>query len=138
MAKHPPNAACPCCSGRKYKKCCRPLHLGQPPASAEALMRSRYAAYAVGLVDYIIDTTHPASPHASADRGAWRADISHFVTTTGFERLDVSAHEPGDAQAHVTFTAHLRQGGRPVEMTERSRFLKVDGRWRYLTAVPTG
>ena len=136
MAKFAPNSACPCGSGRKYKKCCRRLHLGQAPDSAEALMRSRYTAYAVGLSDYILDTTHPDSPHASPDRAAWRADVARFSASTEFERLEVTAHEPGDAQAHVTFTAHLRQGGEPVTMTERSRFLKVDGRWRYLAATP--
>ena len=99
-------------------------------------MRSRYSAYALGMVDYIIDTTHPDSPHAQPDRAAWRADIQRFCEQTDFERLEVTAHDAGDGQqASVTFTAHLRQGGRSTPMTEQSLFAKVGGRWRYVAAV---
>ena len=66
---------CPCQSGLRYKRCCRPLHQGAPAPSPEALMRSRYSAYALGLVDYIIDTTLPAGPHWQADRSAWASEL---------------------------------------------------------------
>ncbi|WP_260224861.1 YchJ family metal-binding protein, partial [Neisseria meningitidis] len=36
-----------------YAGCCRPLHLRQIlPPTAEALMRSRYSAYVLHLIDY--------------------------------------------------------------------------------------
>ena len=54
-----PNEPCPCHSGRKYKRCCRLVHEGQPAASPEALMRSRYSAYVHGEVDYLLNTWHP-------------------------------------------------------------------------------
>ena len=42
---------CPCGSGTAYGACCGPLHDGAPAATAEALMRSRYTAFAVGDAD---------------------------------------------------------------------------------------
>jgi len=50
---------CPCDSTVKYNDCCQPHHSGiSLPLTAEALMRSRYSAYALKLVDYLVDTTH--------------------------------------------------------------------------------
>ena len=64
---------CRCHSRRAYKRCCEPLHQGRPAATPEALMRSRYTAYAMGLVDYVMDTTAAGSPHRVSDRAAWAA-----------------------------------------------------------------
>ncbi|MDR1126989.1 MAG: SEC-C domain-containing protein, partial [Treponema sp.] len=48
---------CPCGSGKQYTDCCEPFILGvQKPLTAEALMRSRYTAYTVHAVDYIVST----------------------------------------------------------------------------------
>lgn len=51
---------CPCGSGRPLPDCCGRFHAGVAAPTAEALMRSRYSAYALGLVDYLRDTTLPA------------------------------------------------------------------------------
>ncbi|MEL6269373.1 MAG: YchJ family metal-binding protein, partial [Chloroflexota bacterium] len=61
MSSIPPNAPCPCDSGKKYKKCCRVYHMGVPAPTPEKLMRSRYTAYAAGNMTYIMATTHPES-----------------------------------------------------------------------------
>ena len=48
---------CPCGTGRTYSECCEPYITGAAKApTAEALMRSRYSAYAEHAVDYIINT----------------------------------------------------------------------------------
>lgn len=40
---------CPCQSGKCYVDCCRPFHMQTAqPLTAEALMRSRYSAFALG------------------------------------------------------------------------------------------
>jgi len=51
VAKNPrlPVAACPCGSGTAYAACCEPMHQGAPALTAEALMRSRYSAFVLGL-----------------------------------------------------------------------------------------
>lgn len=96
-------------------------------------MRSRYSAYARGLVDYVLDTTHPAGPHWRTDRRAWRADVQAFCDGTAFEGLTVHGFgmDPDGAQ-WVDFTARLSQGGRDASFRERSRFRPHEGRWRYL------
>ena len=49
-------SSCPCCSG-KSAICCQKYHKGLTPENALVLMRSRYSAYALGVGDYLIETT---------------------------------------------------------------------------------
>ena len=126
-------ARCRCHSGKQEKRCCGPLHAGKAAPRPVALMRSRYAAYAKGLVRYVMDTTHPDSPHRTLDPTAWATDLQAFSRRTTFERLQIlDAPEPDGDEAFVTFRATLTQDGRDVGFTERSRFLRVDGRWLYV------
>ena len=132
-----PNAPCPCGTGRKYKKCCRPFHYGQQPAHAEQLMRSRYAAYAAGEVDYILATTHPSSPHFKRNTAAWRAEVRHFSLQTTFQSLTVQQSSENGDRARVRFFATLKQGTRDVSFGEESEFIRVDGRWLYMHGTAT-
>lgn len=102
-------------------------------------MKSRYTAYALGLVDYIIDTTDPDGGAWEADETRWRASIKEFGQTfefTGVEILD-EATEPGKSrdgeQATVTFRAGLRASGRDESFVETSSFRTRDGRWLYVS-----
>lgn len=125
----PDGAACPCESKRAYGDCCGPLHRGAPAATAEALMRSRYAAYVLRLEPYLLATWHPEHrPQALGLAGE---------TATRWLGLKVLRHEPQDADhATVEFVARYRVGGgSAVRMQERSRFERVDGRWLYLDGV---
>lgn len=51
---------CPCRKKSEtttYAQCCQPYHLGlRRPATAEALMRSRYAAFALQVAAYLMTT----------------------------------------------------------------------------------
>ena len=127
MKKLSPNSPCPCGSRIKYKRCCQRYHRGALPKTAEELMRSRYSAFAVGDSRYIIQTTHPDHPEYSSDTKSWRADIESFCKFTEFLGLDIVEFVDGEIEAYVTFEAHLSSG----LMREKSRFLKVDGRWLY-------
>ena len=50
---------CYCGSSTSFKECCgKFINLSQNPTSPEALMRSRYSAYATQAVDYLISTTN--------------------------------------------------------------------------------
>jgi SEC-C motif-containing protein len=126
----PVNAPCPCGSGKKLKRCCGPLHDGVPAPTAEALMRSRYSAYALGNVRYLVSSTDPSGP-VWRDDAAWPEEIARFCREVRFEGLEVLSHEPGDDVAHVTFRARLSAGGKDVSFGERSRFTRAGGRWRY-------
>jgi SEC-C motif domain protein len=132
MIKIGPNDKCPCGVGRKYKKCCGPLHRGvRPPASPEALMRSRYTAYALGLVDYVIDTTHPDHPAWNADRATWGAELETWCNEADFIGLTVHGSGEEADTGWVSFTADYNNEGRKGALAELSRFERIDGRWLY-------
>ncbi|MDX1995658.1 MAG: YchJ family metal-binding protein [bacterium] len=126
-----PTDLCPCFSGRTYKQCCRPYHEGKPAPSPEALMRSRYSAYALGKTEYIIATTHPDSPHYGKDMAAWRADIDAFSQNTRFVGLEILAAD----NTTVTFHARLMAGKDDVSFREHSVFARDGGRWKYLKGM---
>ncbi len=122
---------CPCNSGKLYSDCCAPLHRGKEPGSAAALMRSRYSAYALNNVDYIVRTTHPRNP-ALSHLSAWKQEILNFSLNTDFLDLEILDSKEQKDHATVVFIAHLEQNGRDATFTERSYFSKVDGRWFYV------
>ena len=137
MTSRSPNARCPCGAGDKYKRCCRPLHRGEPAGSPERLMRSRYAAYAVGEVRYIVDTTHPDGPHWRPDRDAWIEQIWRFSRATRFVGLKVlEAGLDASGDPFVTFEAKLVQASKDASFCERSVFRMQQGRWKYFDGAP--
>lgn len=123
--------SCPCSSGNSYEECCKPYHQNKIPENALILMRSRYSAYALNLPDYIIRTTHPASPQYSENQFSWRRNITQFSKNFTFNTLEVLDFKEKSTVATVTFTAHLSQEERDATFTERSYFEKNKGRWFY-------
>lgn len=122
---------CPCHSGKTYRECCEPYHTGVLPETALQLMRSRYAAYALRLADYIMQTTHPLNRSYLIDQERWKKEILSHYGNTEFYGLSILEFIDGSSEAYVTFTAQLRQKNRDVSFTEKSRFLKVGNRWLY-------
>ncbi|MDM8529423.1 YchJ family metal-binding protein [Anaerolineales bacterium HSG24] len=134
-----PNATCPCGRGLKYKQCCRPLHRGRTALTAEVLMRSRYTAYIIGDMNYIIETTHPNGPLYRSDRVAWLTELRFFCQRTQFVRLDIldvteeATAEDNSGQAWVTFRATLTQQKQDASFTERSLFKRHHNMWKYFS-----
>ena len=127
MKKTSPNTPCPCDSKLKYKKCCQVYHKGANPKTALLLMKSRYVAYAVGDSSYIVKTTHPNNLDYTSNLKEWKQSIEEFSKATEFLGLEVLEFVDGKEESFVTFKAKLSSG----DMVEKSRFLKVDGRWLY-------
>lgn len=123
------NEPCVCCSGRPFGKCCEPLLGGRQYArTPKQLMRSRYAAYALGgFPEYLKNTWHPAD--ASAIRVA---DLEGGdVEWTGLEIL--SSEQKGNA-GYVEFRAGFRDNeGMASVHHERSVFVRHRNRWYYLS-----
>lgn len=123
---------CPCTSGKLYKVCCQPYHLGRKRPLPLALMRSRYAAYALGKIGYIAKTEHSANPRRQ-NEAAYRRDLKQFSQMTQFVGLQILHQEMLDKKrATVTFRAILLQNGQDASYTEKSLFKKVNGRWLYV------
>lgn len=115
---------CPCDSGRSYADCCGRWHAGTPAPDAEALMRSRYSAFVLGLSEYLLQTWHPDTRPAELILESGRRWLG--LTLRG-------STTSGNDQASVEFVARSRLGGQPAQrLHERSRFLRIDGRWLYL------
>lgn len=126
---------CPCCSGKSYEECCRPYHEGRLAENAEKLMRSRFSAYALNLPEYIIITTHPASPQYHDNHFSWKRSLSEFSKGSNFQKLEVHDFKERDNLATVTFTAYIDQNGHDTTFTEKSYFEKREGRWFYRTGL---
>lgn len=121
---------CCCQSGDAYKDCCKPFHAGRHnPATAEALMRSRYSAYVLHLVDYIVSTTVPAQQCLlnKAEIGQWSRD-THWLG------LKVHHHRSvGKRHAQVAFTAYFRDSaGHEQQHQELSAFVNIDEKWYFI------
>lgn len=119
---------CPCPSGDTYGACCGPLHRGERPApTAEALMRSRYSAYALRDADYLRATWHPTT----------RPPELHLDPDMRWQRLDIlttRAGGPFDDAGEVEFVARYRWAttGDRGRLHEVSRFVRSGGRWYYV------
>jgi SEC-C motif domain protein len=117
---------CPCRKSTEnvtYDACCGRFHSGvAAPPTAEALMRSRYTAFAQQKALYLLATWHPSTRPVKIDFEAGRAWYMLKVIT---------AKEQGD-HATVSFVARSRMGGRTHALEEVSRFRREDGRWFYV------
>ncbi|HEY0249241.1 MAG TPA: YchJ family protein [Gryllotalpicola sp.] len=123
---------CPCGSGLVYGECCEPLHSGaRRAATAEQLMRSRYSAFAVGDIAYLLSSWHPSSRPGSLE-------LEPDLVWRRLDVLDVVAGGPFDSAGIVEFRAIWRQGTARGDLHERSRFVREGGAWSYLDgeAVP--
>ncbi|MFI7593334.1 YchJ family protein [Micromonospora sp. NPDC049359] len=117
---------CPCGSGGAYADCCAPVHGGTAEAStAEALMRSRFSAFARNDTGYLLRSWH-------SDTRPERLELDPAQRWTRLEIVETERGGLLDATGTVTFHAHYREAGRPGTLTERSRFVRTDGRWVYL------
>jgi SEC-C motif-containing protein len=84
-------------------------------------MRSRYSAYVLGLIDYLLATWHPSTSPGELELQP--------VKWLGLEvRL---AESSGDAGV-VEFVARCKLSGRAERMHELSRFVREQGRWYYI------
>lgn len=96
-------------------------------------MRSRYSAFAIGEIDYLVATLHPE--HAEKKnlpeemlRSSLRAACRDH-RYTGLTILETSVD--GD-RGMVRFVAKVFQRGKDISFSERSTFERVGGAWRYL------
>ncbi|NBQ89858.1 MAG: hypothetical protein EBS47_03015 [Betaproteobacteria bacterium] len=122
-----PQPICPCGSGLLLQACCARWHEGEQrlqAPDAQALMRSRYSAYALGRTDYLLATWHPSTRPAHLE--ALPAGLKWLG-------LEVRRHEAtGPASAVVEFVARSKSGGKAHRLHECSRFVLEAGQWWYV------
>lgn len=120
---------CPCGSTRPLADCCQPYHQGKLlPATPEALMRSRYSAFALGLTDYLLHSWHASTRPAHLEPDA----------QTDWKALSIlEAPAPASHQGRVHFQAFFRERNRWQVLEETSRFVFEGERWWYLDGTPS-
>lgn len=121
------DSPCPCGQPASYAACCGRWHRGhthlQAP-DAQALMRSRYTAFVLGLHEYLLATWHPSTRPAAIE-----ADDAGLK----WLGLQVRQYTVIDADhAEVEFVARSKLAGRAHRLHERSRFVREHGRWHYV------
>jgi SEC-C motif-containing protein len=123
--------SCPCGSGRDFSECCGPYINGKAkPATAEALMRSRYSAYARGAVDYIIGTCLADDEH-DVDAEATRR-WAEKSTWLGLRIIGADKGGPSDDSGSVEFKATYVLDGLREEHHEKAEFERRNGSWVYV------
>lgn len=111
---------CPCGKPIEYAACCGKHHSGINAPDPEALMRSRYSAYALGLEAYLLQTWHPSTRPAKLG-----LDEEPRPKWLGLEVKAVGRDS-------VEFVARYKIGGKAHRLHETSRFLCEEGVWLYL------
>lgn len=123
---------CPCGTGDTYGQCCGRFHAGSAAPTAEALMRSRYCAYALLGRD---PQRFGAYLHATWDL-ATRPGLAELSEPgPDWMRLQIlgATGGPFDNAATVEFVALYRDDdGARHRMHELSRFRREGGRWLYI------
>lgn len=118
---------CLCCSGKTYEECCKPYHSGEKHApTAEALMRSRFSAFAIPNGDYLMETTLPSKRkyHSKKDLQEW----GQINTWTKLEIVNKPAVNKVEFKAF-----YIDENGDPQIHHELSTFKMIRNRWFYAT-----
>lgn len=116
---------CYCGSQKIFSNCCEPYIKGIEKApTAEALMRSRYTAYATQEADYIIATTH-----ISTRKNHLKSDILEWAKLNNWLRLEIL----NASENSVEFKAYFLDDYLQANIHhEKSAFKFENGSWFYI------
>jgi SEC-C motif domain protein len=123
---------CYCCSDNLFENCCQPFIEGlSKPLTAEELMRSRYSAYLLGDVEYILKTTHFSTRKFYEPEA-----IKKWATSSLWQKLEIISTikgSPKDFKGRVEFKAYyLDLSFQPHIHHELSNFTKESGEWFFV------
>ncbi len=88
-------------------------------------MRSRYCAYVLGDIPYVLRTWHPSTRPAAIDPAA-------IPDWCGLDILRTEQGQAGDDQGIVEFRATALLQGKVFILHEVSRFVREAGQWLYV------
>jgi len=120
---------CLCGSGELYSKCCKPYIKGKEAApTPEALMRSRYAAYVLHEIDYIMDTCLKKDTIN-------RDGVTDWSEKSNWLGLNIISSTASDDAGTVVFEAVYERKGLKYVHHETATFYKKDDKWFYASGV---
>jgi SEC-C motif-containing protein len=115
---------CYCKSGKDFSVCCEVIISGEiARTSAETCMRSRYSAYCIKNIDYIIESTFP-----SQRKFYPKKSLVSWANSVSWLKLEiVSASEN-----LVEFKAYFKEGSSEIQIHhEKSLFKEENGIWYF-------
>jgi SEC-C motif domain protein len=116
---------CYCGSNFLFEDCCEPYiknHTLVP--TAEALMRSRYSAYCIANVDYLVATTH-----LSTRKQYPKSSILEFASNNHWLQLEIISATENSVEFKAYF---LDKCLKPNVHHEKSTFVKENDYWFYI------
>ena len=123
---------CPCLSNKPYQSCCQPLHDGILYAnSALQLMGSRYSAFYLGNINYLINTLLPDNRQVNDGQ-----TLTQTIKQTNWLGLKILSHKQNGSSAMVDFVAFFKdesvEQSDISQLHELSHFIKKEERWFYV------
>jgi len=127
------NEACPCCSGKQFGECCKDVIDGKRIATTPLeLMRSRYTAHVCKNLAHIIRSMSGKSLKLF-DKEKTEEEWFEMCVWTKLEILAVSEITKTSKQGIVEFKAYCTFNGAEEVLHERSKFLKINNQWYYVS-----
>lgn len=95
-------------------------------------MRSRFAAFALGLGDYLVETLADAHEDRAHDPVLLARELGRVHERQKFLGLRIVHAEAEGSRGRVLFHARIFEKGQDRSFAELSAFVREHGRWRYL------
>lgn len=123
---------CHCCSNKSFAECCEPFLNGTAkPLTAEQLMRSRYSAYVVVNVEYLVRSTHPSTRKLYESQS-----VKEWSESSVWQKLEIISTSQGgakDKKGMVEFKAYYLDKNEKLQIHhEHSNFVKELGKWFFV------
>ena len=125
---------CYCGSQKDYDNCCWPFLTGRArPENPEQLMRSRYSAFCIKDIDYLISTHHPSMQTPDG-----REVLTRTINETqwlGLKVLRIEKEQSDQGVGYIEFAAFYKTNGTTGQLHEKSKFIHENGQWYYLDGL---
>lgn len=125
---------CPCGSNRHFRECCAMIIDGnKEAATCEELMRSRYVAFTMAHVNYLMCSQHTRTrrPEEAGNIRKWAKSVQWM----GLVILETQKGGVNDHNGVVKFRALFMEAGQMRQIYEKSLFERENGKWVYVSGV---
>jgi SEC-C motif-containing protein len=98
-------------------------------------MRSRYAAFALGLGEYLVATLADEHPDRALPSRELARELSRSRERTRYLGLAIVHASASGDEGEVLFHARIFERGADRSFAELSRFVRESGAWRYASGL---
>jgi len=125
---------CPCGSTRTYRDCCEMIISGKKEAaSALELMKSRYVAFTMANVEYLMRSHHSKTRPVKESKQIKK--WAESVQWMGLVILNTQDGEETGDIGYVEFRAMYLEAGQIQQIHERSLFERENRKWVYKSGI---